>query len=611
MRVSWRGLLALSLLAGFFVVAAGIVLGLAGFAIWSFAEGHGGAAIKLVIGAVIVGMAVVTAVRSALAIRHEPGGVPLTRHDQPVLWQTVDELAAVAGTRGPDDIRLVPEVNASVSEEAKLLGLRSGRRYLQIGLPLLAGMSVGELRAVLAHELGHYGAGHTKSAALTYRAKTALEQTLNEMRTGPVRWLLRRYATLYAIVAASANRRQEHDADATAVAAAGLPAAVSAIGKLPAMTAAWDAYQSDYLGLAGMVGRTPALLGGFHSFLADPARRTQLATIEGQLIDDEPRSVFDSHPPIRKRLEAMNKLPDPGVPNDERPAWSLLADASATLPALERQLLVDDLGPAADWPEIIRLAGAENSRRGAALLAKAGKESGAAPEGTIEAVLGALRRGELLKLAHPVVNPAIDPARVAEASAALITEYLGDAVVATLTESGAVSHELNWGGPSRVATADGADFDVEALVAPAVTDPAKVDAVQARLVELGVPLSFGVEPAGEITSRVLGVLTNVKLADAKLHLVVCQNGLLMAAPDSGVEGLSVEQARRAEGTVWVDTRAITSARMRRKLTGWELRISLFDGAELGLRNSTETEERGEAYAALRGLLGSRLVTKDD
>ena len=157
MRVPWRGLLALSLLAGFFVLAVGIVLGLFGLALWLMVNHHG----SLVVWLAAIGMSavLVKAVRAALVVRIEPQGAPLTERDQPALWREIHELAVLAGTRPPDDVRLTAVVNAGVWEEPRLLGLRAGERHLEIGLPLLA-LTVGELRAVLAHELGHYGRGH-------------------------------------------------------------------------------------------------------------------------------------------------------------------------------------------------------------------------------------------------------------------------------------------------------------------------------------------------------------------------------------------------------------------------------------------------------------------
>ena len=81
-------------------------------------------------------------------------GPTLTPADAPALWEAVRERPAEAGTRAPDDIRLLPDVNAAVSEDTRLLG-RGGTGHLYLGVPLLQTLDVGQLRSVLAHELGH------------------------------------------------------------------------------------------------------------------------------------------------------------------------------------------------------------------------------------------------------------------------------------------------------------------------------------------------------------------------------------------------------------------------------------------------------------------------
>jgi len=78
------------------------------------------------------------------------------------LWAEVRAIAAEVRTRVPDEVRLVADVNAAVSEDTRLLGLRGGRRYLYVGLPLLQAMNLAQFRSVLAHELGHYSHQHTR-----------------------------------------------------------------------------------------------------------------------------------------------------------------------------------------------------------------------------------------------------------------------------------------------------------------------------------------------------------------------------------------------------------------------------------------------------------------
>ncbi|MCP2261953.1 Zn-dependent protease with chaperone function [Streptoalloteichus tenebrarius] len=496
MRVPLRAVLALVLLVGFFVLVLALTVGVAGVAVYALTTGHGVGGIKLGLLAGAVALAVGAAVRSVLRVKPQPYGAVVDRAAQPHLWAVVDELAATARTRGPDEIRLVPEVNAAVFEEAPLLGLREGRRYLMIGLPLLAGLTVSELRAVLAHELGHYSHGHTKLSALTYRATATVSRTVEEV-DGVARWILKGYSKLYLLVARSANRQQELHADAASVAAAGREATRNALRRIGALAPAWSFYGDAYLSLAPAAGRTPDLLAGFRSFLADPHRQKALAEIETALLDAEPSSAFDSHPPIRKRIAAVDRLPDPGLPLDQRPAWSLLVDPERAIPAFEEQILIDGLGPRASWDEIVRLAGAEQAAHQARLLARAGTESGAAPAGTLGAVLDAVRRGDGHRLVGWVVKPDLTPEEFAEAVPAVLTDLLAAMVVSALIDAGRAHHELDWGGPWRVRLADGAELDPEEVVRDAATHPAAVPALRDRLVAMGVSLQYSPRPADD------------------------------------------------------------------------------------------------------------------
>jgi len=126
-----------------------------------------------------------------------PPGAPLTEEQAPQLWSLVRELAVAVGTRPPDEIRLDATVNAGIWEDAGLVGLRPGRRYLYLGAPLLECVTVSQLRAVLAHELGHYAGGHTLFGAPTYRGMRSIVDTLG--RLGPYSLaglLLAGYATV-------------------------------------------------------------------------------------------------------------------------------------------------------------------------------------------------------------------------------------------------------------------------------------------------------------------------------------------------------------------------------------------------------------------------------
>ncbi|WP_230193542.1 M48 family metallopeptidase [Streptomyces coriariae] len=80
-----------------------------------------------------------------------PHAVAVGPQDQPELWEQVRAAAEVAGERPPEELYLVADVNAGVSEQSRFLGLLSGPRRMLLGVPLLAGLTVPRLRAVLAH----------------------------------------------------------------------------------------------------------------------------------------------------------------------------------------------------------------------------------------------------------------------------------------------------------------------------------------------------------------------------------------------------------------------------------------------------------------------------
>ncbi|WP_143231017.1 M48 family metallopeptidase [Actinosynnema sp. ALI-1.44] len=489
MGVRLRAGLSVVLLAGFFVLLVGLIGGLAGLAIYALATGRL-AGIKLVAIAGVAIFAIGGALYKVLKQRSEPHGAVITRAEQPALWQMIDELAVVANTRGPDEIRLVPEVNAAVWEDSRLLGLRPGRRYMEIGLPLLAGMTVGELRAVLGHELGHYSHGHTKYAAVTYRASATMAHTVERLE-GPIGWLFGLYMKLYFVVARSANRAQELQADVLAVRAAGKTAARTALGKIPAMALAWGHFNRSYVGMVPHAGRTPQLLMGFHSYLTNDTRRRQLAEVQGEMLDTEPASKYDSHPPIRVRIATVDQMAEPDKASDTRPAWALLVRPDQAIPRLESQLLINDLGPRASWEEIVRLAGAQIAENNAGVLAEIAKQTGVSRTGSLADVLTAVEQGKGELLAAQVLEDDLSRQELAEAVPDVLTSLVADTISSTLIRAGRAHFQLDWSGPKLLRLDGGAALDLLELVRPAMDDPRQMPVLREWIARTNV------FPAGE------------------------------------------------------------------------------------------------------------------
>ncbi|MCC3771090.1 M48 family metallopeptidase, partial [Streptomyces sp. UNOC14_S4] len=319
MGVSLRALRALLLLLGFYVLGLfvlGVFVGLE-FAVYHWTR----PVIALKLG-IPLALLAVPVVRGMFLFRtpkgEEESGLPVTEAQQPQLWATVREIAEAAGTRPPDEIVLMGGVNAAVSEDARLLGLLPGRRRLYLGIPLMTGLTEIQLRAVLAHEFGHYGHADTRLMALTMRGRHSVARTVNSFREkaekeveketarqekraekavrkgrkakevdaswagGRYRQMARpfvAYGTFYLRATRSTARRQELAADRTAARVAGRDAAASALREVAVLDAAHDFYVDGYATLGVAAGVLPPhgqYYGGLRHLLAEPARQSEL-----------------------------------------------------------------------------------------------------------------------------------------------------------------------------------------------------------------------------------------------------------------------------------------------------------------------------------------------
>jgi Zn-dependent protease with chaperone function len=173
-----RAALAIALLVGFYLLALGMVAILLyiPFAADSYAHALTGR-----IGIFCIGGAFAI-VRGIFPRRDrfEPPGPTISESEQPRLFATIREVAAATNQAMPAEVYFVPEVNAFVAQRGGLMGVGS-RRVMGIGLPLLDSLTVGQFRAVIAHEFGHYYGGDTKLGPWVYKTRAAIIRTLESL----------------------------------------------------------------------------------------------------------------------------------------------------------------------------------------------------------------------------------------------------------------------------------------------------------------------------------------------------------------------------------------------------------------------------------------------
>ncbi|MEV0407791.1 M48 family metallopeptidase [Actinoallomurus sp. NPDC050550] len=484
MLTTFRAAVAVVLLAGFYVLVAAFTAGTVVFDFYAVKYGHAGG-FKV---AALATLGVLAMLRGVFVVgrrkAEELPGVAVSPRDEPELWRTVTELAHQVSTRVPDEIRLVPEVNAAVSEDTRLLGLIPGRRYMFIGIPLMLSLTADEMRAVLCHELGHYSGSHTRLGGITYRGRTSLIRTIERLRDHAIiRTVFLLYAKLYLRVSQAVSRRQELEADASAVAISGRRPMGDALRKVRASAAAWDFYIASYCSLIGPAKARPAdLFAGFYTLLREPSRQEELAKVVNS---PEERSPYDSHPSLAERLAAIAVLPEPNVRPDHRPALALLADPQRAALATQASMLTEEAQrlPVLEWPQIVErglFTGANAEAMKDVFTAAA--QAANTPQPTVDTVLRILAGGGAADLGTRL--------RMAgwrgDDTPALVARVVARAFEGLLIQAGRARYTFSWSDVARLVDGGGTEVDLTDLVRRAVDDPRQVNALYEGLMRLGV-----------------------------------------------------------------------------------------------------------------------------
>ncbi|MET7392427.1 M48 family metallopeptidase [Dactylosporangium sp. NPDC005572] len=524
MKTSIRAAVSVALLAGFYLLAIGVIVGLGWLSVWMWREHAGAAAGK--VSWVTIAAAVGLAVAFWKIVRAKPGdpsGVEVQPQAAPELWDAARTLATQVGTRAPDEIRLVPEVNAAVAEHTRLLGLVGGRRIMYIGMPLIQAFTVGQLRSVLAHELGHYSGSHTRVGALAHRGRMAIVQTVAQI--GPstlVGRLFTLYARVYILVEQAVSRRMEYEADEFSVRVAGRSTAVRAMRDLPVVDAAWDFFVGKYVTIGWDAKLAPRdVFGGFPELLR--GRAGELAELRSEAPPSE-GSRWDSHPPIADRIRAMEAMADSGVAPDDRPAAVLLRDPAGLATRLQHEQLAIEGRTLLPWEELTDAGIAASAQREADVLFRAAARLGQAPQGDLGLVLDLVERGRAADLGR-----AVAPHADAEDLPKALAGHIGAAIALAARAGSGARWQHSWSSGAEFVAADGTPMPIGGL-AKLAADQSGVPAARQRLTDLGVSITAARQQsvtASAAGADVLGGIANMKSGKDHFDVLILDNGLLL------------------------------------------------------------------------------------
>jgi heat shock protein HtpX len=282
-------------------------------------------------------------------------GPRLTRKGQPRLFAAIEEVARACKQSVPSEVYLIPQVNAWVSQRGGVLGLFS-RRVLGIGLPLMQVVTVSQLRAILAHEFGHYDAGDTLLGPLIYQTRSAIGRTIGAASGSFLDVPFELYGEMYLSLTQSISRQQELNADRLACRVAGSRAVVGVLRTISAASPAYIKYWNAEMAPILEAGFLPPIAEGFGRYFAAALADPQFVEgIEIEMEREQPER-FDSHPPDRERIAAAQMFPPGDSPADDPSAITLLDDPQQWERRMLRELAdaksADNLQPVT-WDEVV------------------------------------------------------------------------------------------------------------------------------------------------------------------------------------------------------------------------------------------------------------------
>jgi Zn-dependent protease with chaperone function len=351
--IALRAILALVLMVVFYALAIAVAaaVGYLGLKILGFIpEIRIGKAIILALiagGALLLAAGVIIWSVLPRIDRFEPPGPELTRADCPKLFAEITKISAATGQKEPKHVFLVSDVNAFVTERGGIMGLGS-QRVMGIGLPLLETLTVSELRGVLAHEFGHFYGGDTKLGPWIYKTRSAVARTVinlykaqdvTEDGGGDIGWIgfifaaIRKpfawFGTLFMRVSQAVSRQQEYSADALSARTVGPDALISGLKKTHSGALAYSAYFQSEVAPVIDKGYLPPLVDGFRRFRETDAVTVGTANALASELEEGVQDPYDSHPPLKDRVAALEKLDTKKVAQDDRIASDLIGDLEA------------------------------------------------------------------------------------------------------------------------------------------------------------------------------------------------------------------------------------------------------------------------------------------
>jgi Zn-dependent protease with chaperone function len=293
--------------------------------------------------------------------------IEITAAEEPVLFAFLHRLADEIGAPRPRRVYLSGQVNAGVFYDLSIANLLiPSRKNLEIGLGLVNVLTLGELKAVLAHEFGHFAQRTMAVGRWVYIAqqiaghivarRDALDTFLARLSSIDIRfawigWLLRLIIwsirclvdfvfRIVVLAQRTLSREMEFQADLVAVSVTGSDALIHALHRLGVADQAWtralefaNSEIKEGRGVQDLFALQTRIIEKLRTVLDDPGYGTippvPVSQPESHRLFESavaaPPKMWSTHPTNVDR-EINVKRTYVAASIDERSAWTLFAD---------------------------------------------------------------------------------------------------------------------------------------------------------------------------------------------------------------------------------------------------------------------------------------------
>lgn len=305
-----------------------------------------------------------------------PSRIQITKEEQPELFEFIKRLSVETKTPFPKRIFISPDVNASVFYNSSFWSmLFPVRKNLEIGLGLVNSINISELKAVIAHEFGHFSQRSMKLGSFTYNvnkiiydmlynnnsytkflnAWARLHRVLNlfaritvKIAQG-IQYILRK---MYAIINRSyfgLSREMEFHADAVAASVAGGNNVISGLSRIEIASSCYntvlnkaDEWLKDKKRMDNIFDNQLIILKSLASKYDLPCKN-ELPDVSFDFIQSFSTSRINyknqwaSHPELGERKTHLDAL-NINVAADESPAWIVFENSQKLQEELTEKL---------------------------------------------------------------------------------------------------------------------------------------------------------------------------------------------------------------------------------------------------------------------------------